>query len=163
MASARNTKVKPSKTPVPQAKQQGGIAFEISLDDNLERPPSAGPGRLRRQPVREPVTVEEMQEKQRKAEERRKEAEAEKLHKIHIREENCRKVTQKMDKIVNRLPIENCSAAKPFDENEVVPALKHKTGVSESAKQKTPKVESATKNSGSKSDLKNVKKSSKMP
>lgn len=91
-----------------------------------------------------------------------KAAEAEKLHKIHIREENCRKVTQKMDKIVNRLPVESSESAKPFDENEVVPALRHKTGESKLGEKKTQKVGSATKKSGSKSDNKNVKKSSKM-
>ncbi|XP_077996337.1 uncharacterized protein LOC144449637 [Glandiceps talaboti] len=78
-----------------------GVAFDVSFDNDLQRPKSSLPKRLsQRLSERENKTVtssEELEEKQKKALERRKEHEKARLERIHATQESCRKIAGKVE------------------------------------------------------------------
>ncbi|XP_002739069.1 uncharacterized protein LOC100373984 [Saccoglossus kowalevskii] len=81
-------------------KSPSGMSFDLTFDIEEEnRSKSNVPKRLSQLMMEKenktPVSPEELDEKLKKAEERRKEQEKARLERIHAREEECRKITEK--------------------------------------------------------------------
>ncbi|XP_070542868.1 uncharacterized protein [Ptychodera flava] len=84
----------------------GGMAFEVSFDDDHERPKSAVPKRLSKlmdkKDCKRQISSESLDAKQKQAEERRKELEKCRLERIHARQEDCRKLAQQVELLLDQ-------------------------------------------------------------